>query len=326
MQTTGLLTLVATALVGLAQPVLAVPRGDGGSRGSFGGGHVAGGFSPGHIGGFAGGGARAAPTFSPGGARFRGGSMRAPSRAPQQFYYYSGARTSGLTQHAFVRQMPNRSSAVSRATTSAMFDGQQNRARSLAKQNTRVPNSNRSGSMSMARQNTRVANPQAASAAVRHAIADKQVLAHHDANWHRDWDKHRLHFHNNLVFVFVNGFWWGLYPCIYYPYYGYGYSDYPYDDSYGYPYDYGEYPYDGADYSPSQPYSYYSGYAPSGTNSNGVVSAVQSKLASSGYYQGAIDGILGDETEAAIARYQQDYDLSVTGTLTAETLHALELQ
>ncbi|PYJ17291.1 MAG: hypothetical protein DME96_06530 [Verrucomicrobia bacterium] len=40
---------------------------------------------------------------------------------------------------------------------------------------------------------------------------------------------------------------------------------------------------------------------------------------------GAIDGALGDQTEAAIAHYQEDHDLSVTGTLTAATLQSLGL-
>jgi len=75
----------------------------------------------------------------------------------------------------------------------------------------------------------------------------------------------------------------------------------------------------------SSPYSYYNGYAPAGQYSNGVVTAVQSKLASLGYYHGAIDGVLGDESEAALARYQQDHDLSVTGTVTRATLRALGL-
>ena len=44
-----------------------------------------------------------------------------------------------------------------------------------------------------------------------------------------------------------------------------------------------------------------------------------------GYYHGAVDGILGDESEAALARYQQDQDLSVTGTVTSATLQALDL-
>jgi hypothetical protein len=171
----------------------------------------------------------------------------------------------------------------------------------------------------------RVTNPRLTTAQSRQAFVKNHAFDRHDSNWHRDWDRHRAHFDHGHVFVFVNGFWWGLYPWDYYPYYGYGYGDYPYDSD-GYPDDYGGYPYDGTEYSPSQAYSYYNGYTPSDTNSNGVVSAVQSKLASLGYYHAAADGILGDETEAALARYQQDQDLSVTGTVTAETVHALGLQ
>jgi peptidoglycan hydrolase-like protein with peptidoglycan-binding domain len=58
---------------------------------------------------------------------------------------------------------------------------------------------------------------------------------------------------------------------------------------------------------------------------NSTVSAVQSALAKLGYYRGSIDGVAGDETQAAIARYQEDHDLSVTGTLTAATLQSLGL-
>jgi hypothetical protein len=168
-------------------------------------------------------------------------------------------------------------------------------------------------------------NPQSSTAAAenRQAFVKNHAFARHDGSWHRDWDKHRAHFDHGHVFVFVGGVWWGLYPWDYYPYYGYG--DYPYHYSYDYPYDYDGYPYDGTDYSSSQPYSYYNGYAPSGTYGNSVVSAVQSKLASLGYYHGATDGILGDQTEAALAQYQQDQDISVTGTVTAETLQALGL-
>src|SRR5947199_9900083 len=58
---------------------------------------------------------------------------------------------------------------------------------------------------------------------------------------------------------------------------------------------------------------------------NATVSAVQSELAKRGYYRGAIDGVLGDETEDAVARYQEDNDLSVTGTVTATMLQSLGL-
>jgi Putative peptidoglycan binding domain len=128
------------------------------------------------------------------------------------------------------------------------------------------------------------------------------------------------------VFVFVDGFWWGLFPWDYYPYYA---SGYPYDYYGNYPYDYSSYPYDS--YSGNYPYDYYQGYndydstyaTPGQYTNNSTVSAVQSKLAKLGYYNGEIDGTLGDQTEAALARYQEDNDLSVTGTMDAATLQSL---
>jgi His-Xaa-Ser repeat protein HxsA len=118
------------------------------------------------------------------------------------------------------------------------------------------------------------------------------------------------------VFVFLNGFWWGLDPG-YYPwdYANYGY-DSPSDYSYGNPYDYyNYYPYNDDEQS---------AYAESDQSAAiATVSAVQSELAKLGYYDGAIDGTVGDQTEAAIAHYQEDNDLSVTGTVDAATLQSL---
>jgi peptidoglycan hydrolase-like protein with peptidoglycan-binding domain len=59
---------------------------------------------------------------------------------------------------------------------------------------------------------------------------------------------------------------------------------------------------------------------------NATISAIQSELARLGYYNGAVDGVLGDETEAALARYQQDHDISVTGTVNAGTLQSLGIR
>jgi hypothetical protein len=145
----------------------------------------------------------------------------------------------------------------------------------------------------------------------RGSFNTNRAFAHHDVNWHRDWDKRHAHFDHGHVFVFINGFWYGFYPSDYLPYYGY---DYPYD----YPSDYYDYyPYD---YDDQSAYAYSDQYG-----SNATVSAVQSQLAKLGYYRGAIDGVVGDETQAAVARYQEDHDLSVTGTLTAATLQSLGL-
>lgn len=153
-------------------------------------------------------------------------------------------------------------------------------------------------------------------------MANHRVFARHDGNWHHDWDRHRAHFDHGHVFVFTDGFWWGLYPWDYYPYGAYG--SYP-SDSYDSPYGYNDYPYDSYDYNTQDPYSYYSGYTAPAQSANGVVTSLQSQLAKLGYYRGAVDGVVGDETEAAIARYQEDNDLSVTGTVTAATLQSLGL-
>jgi Putative peptidoglycan binding domain. len=174
---------------------------------------------------------------------------------------------------------------------------------------------------SLTKQNMRTSNAQSA-AAVRRGMANHRVFARHDGNWHHDWDRHRAHFDHGHVFVFTDGFWWGLYPWDYYPYDAY--SSYP-SDSYDYPYGYNDYPYDSYDYNTQDPYSYYNGYAAPAQSDNAVVSSVQSQLAKLGYYRGAVDGALGDQTEAAIAHYQEDNDLSVTGTVTAATLQSLGL-
>jgi len=316
MKTTKFLSLALIALVALASTAWAAPHAGGGGGhfggGGFGGGHAGGGFhgggfGGGHfggapIGGFSGGGIRAAPVFSGGGARVRGNpSVGGLNRAPQQFSYYSGGRTSAIVPRSSARQVPSRSTSLNAGKLAA-----------VNRQSNRV-------------NQQRTANSRFSTAQNRQLFVKNHAFARHDGNWHHNWDKHHAHFDHGHVFVFVGGSWWGLYPWDYYPYNGYDNGDYPYDYSYDYPYNYSGYPYDGADYSSSDPYSYYNGYAPSGQYSNSAVSAVQSKLASLGYYHGAIDGILGDESEAALARYQQDQDLSVTGTVTGATLRSLDL-
>ena len=97
MKTIRLLSLTGIALVGFAQLTSAGPH-----PGGFGGGH----FGGSHFGGGYAGVPRGAPVFS-GSARFSGPSAGPLTRAPQQFYYYSGTRISGATQHVFVRQPPS---------------------------------------------------------------------------------------------------------------------------------------------------------------------------------------------------------------------------
>lgn len=52
---------------------------------------------------------------------------------------------------------------------------------------------------------------------------------------------------------------------------------------------------------------------------------VQLALLANGYYNGAIDGIIGSETRASITKYQSDKGLSVTGTLSDELVKSLNI-
>ncbi len=59
--------------------------------------------------------------------------------------------------------------------------------------------------------------------------------------------------------------------------------------------------------------------------SNSADAAVQGALARRGYYQGPIDGEIGPISNRAIARYQQDRGLRVTGTINPSLLQSLGL-
>jgi len=89
------------------------------------------------------------------------------------------------------------------------------------------------------------------------------------------------------------------------------------------------------------PYPYYAEYPPYGYYENapaypdygpgddeeggGPVSVqVQRKLAREGYYRGPIDGIVGPGTRAAIADYQHDNGLRVTGAINGGLLNSLD--
>ncbi len=250
------------------------------------------------FGGMRGGGFSAAP-HRYGSTHFAGTSFGGPTGAFR--YYDGGSRTSAARTYQFSGR--GNQSMKSYAVRNATVARQQNR------------------SAASTRQNMTTSHAQS-SAAVRRAMANHRVFARHDGNWHHDCDRHRAHFDHGHVFVFIDGFWWGLYPWDYYPYYAYG--SYP-SDYYGYPYGYDDYSYDSSDAYTQNPYSYYNGYSAPAQSGNAVVSSVQSQLAKLGYYTGAVDGVAGDETQAAIARYQEDNDLSVTGAVTAATLQSLGL-
>jgi peptidoglycan hydrolase-like protein with peptidoglycan-binding domain len=63
--------------------------------------------------------------------------------------------------------------------------------------------------------------------------------------------------------------------------------------------------------------------AASNTPVNDDVLAAQQRLKARGYYWGAVDGVMGPNTEAGLRAYQRDNRLNVTGQLDAQTARAL---
>lgn len=53
-----------------------------------------------------------------------------------------------------------------------------------------------------------------------------------------------------------------------------------------------------------------------------IAMQVQTALYAYGYYTGPIDGIIGAESRSALSRFQSDFGLPVTGTITPEVLDA----
>jgi hypothetical protein len=114
---------------------------------------------------------------------------------------------------------------------------------------------------------------------------------HHDHDWWR---------HHCDAIVFVGWGFWGWYDGWWYPAWGY-------DPYYSY------YDYNGPIYG-------YDGLRP-----DEVIADVQAGLQQLGYYVYAVDGVLGPATEAAIANYQRDYGLPVTGAIDPPTVRSLGL-
>ena len=76
-------------------------------------------------------------------------------------------------------------------------------------------------------------------------------------------------------------------------------------------------------------YPYYGSYAPNypvyGGNGDSVAVEVQQTLSQDGYYRGPVDGMIGPGTRAAIASYQRDNGLRVTGSITGGLLDSMGL-
>jgi Putative peptidoglycan binding domain len=125
------------------------------------------------------------------------------------------------------------------------------------------------------------------SEAVRH-----YQRARHSREW---WNQH----FTTIVLVGGGYYYWEL---------GYWWPAWGYDPAYQY------YDYDGPIYT-------YGNLLP-----DQVIINVQRALQQLGYYAGALSGSLGSTTRAAIAAYQQDAGLLVTGVVDAPTVAALGLE
>ncbi len=122
------------------------------------------------------------------------------------------------------------------------------------------------------------------------------VLRSHWHEWHnRDW------WHDNCqTIVYVNTGYYFLDGSYWYPAWGYDPLQTYYD-------------YDGPVYT-------YGDLLP-----DEVIANVQTALQDSGYYAGAVTGSLDGETRAALANFQRDYGLPITGAIDEPTVGTLGL-
>ena len=118
-------------------------------------------------------------------------------------------------------------------------------------------------------------------------------------HWHEWHDRNWWHNHCQTI-VFVNTGYYFLDGSYWYPAYGYDPLQTYYD-------------YDGPVYT-------YSNLLP-----DEVIANVQTALQDAGYYYGPITGSLSVDTRAAIANFQRDYGLTITGAIDEPTVDALGL-
>ena len=118
------------------------------------------------------------------------------------------------------------------------------------------------------------------------------VRGHHDRSWWRS--------HYNTRFVLFGGgyYYWNL--GYWYPAFGYS----PFYNNYAY----------------SEPIYGYNNLDP-----GQVIQNVQLALRDQGYYPGAIDGLIGTQTRAALSAFQRDRGLIITSAVDEPTLVALDL-
>src|SRR5438874_774377 len=130
----------------------------------------------------------------------------------------------------------------------------------------------------------------------------KDRISHDEAfrrHWHEWHDRNWWHDHCDTIVFVTNGYYF-LDGSYWYPAYGYDPLQSYYD-------------YDGPIYT-------YSNLLP-----DEVIANVQTALQDAGYYVGPITGSLSIDTRAALANFQRDYGLPITGAIDEATVEALGL-
>jgi Putative peptidoglycan binding domain len=148
---------------------------------------------------------------------------------------------------------------------------------------------------------TAIARPRASAshpmmAPASHGMMAPGMASRRFHNGNRDFDDRRFHhrrFHRFNDFVFFGFGSPFFYPYPYYDYYPYGYYEPP----------------------------VYQGYS----GGVSVIVQVQRRLASAGYYRGAIDGVIGSGTRRAIRSYERSHGLPVDGALSERFLATMRL-
>jgi hypothetical protein len=148
-----------------------------------------------------------------------------------------------------------------------------------------------------------VAGGLSATSAIARPTAERHVTTSMSSPERSNQWGHNRHYrhrpHSNVFFGIGLG----------YPYYGYGY---PY---------YGSYPYGYGYYNRPRTVIYYN----TDLTDDATVAAVQRHLTRAGYYHGAVDGVIGNETRRAVRAFERNHGLAVDGRIDRRLLATMGL-
>jgi len=237
-----------------------------------------------------------------------GGSAKHAAAAQVQHAKHENKKGSGSAKHAAVAQVQH--AKVSRGKAAgqrfaASNQGSVARNEVRAQQTRSVSPSVSEAQRSVVRDRARIAQSNTPTVAVGGSqfrntrVESREFRDRSDYRYYRppgdvyrDWNRSRTYTWNRHRYHWYDGAWVILNGNVGYDYPGYDY-----------------------------PTSYLYRDAPSGS----LVAQVQARLARDGYEPGPIDGIIGSQTRDAIADFQSDYGLPVTGRIDDSLVHALGL-